>query len=201
MMASQPSLRFLVEKDPELGSALSSERMFEPQFRLLTAEGRGAIAVVRVWGQGALEMVERVFRPAAKLRLDPGAPGRLRLGRIGAGLGDEVVSVLLNSDVPAVELQCHGGTAAVSLVTQALERAGAKRGEAWAIPGFELPRGDVLAAQALEDLPLAKTVMTAEILLEQAQGALAAEITRLAEQIEKEPGLARIGLESLFERG
>ncbi len=172
----------------------------EPCFRLLTAEGRGAIAVVRVWGSGAIEVVRKVFRPVGGIPWDERSPGRLRLGHIGEGLGDEVVAVLLKTDVPAVELQCHGGSAAVSLVLQALETAGAKRGLRWAIPGFDFPRGDRLAADALDDLPRAKTVTTAEILLEQAQGALAAEIARLAELVEDEQAVARAGLEALIER-
>jgi len=125
----------------------------------------------------------------------------MRLGRIGAGLGDEVVAVLLKTDVPTVELQCHGGTSAVSLVLEALKNAGAERSEGWARPGFDFPRGDLLAADALDDLPRAKTLATAEILLEQAQGALTAEIARLAALVEDEPVKARAGLEVLIERG
>jgi len=173
----------------------------EPCFRLLTAEGRGAIAVVRVYGAGAIEVVRKVFRPIGAIPWDERSLGRMRLGRIGAGVGDEVVAVLLKTDVPAVELQCHGGSAAVSLVLEALESAGAKRGLRWAIPGLDFPRGDGLAADALDDLPRAKTVTTAEILLEQAQGALTAEIARLAELVKDEPDVARAGLEALIARG
>jgi tRNA modification GTPase len=173
----------------------------EPCYRLLTAEGRGAIAVVRVWGSGAIEVVRKVFRPITEVPWDERSPARMRLGRLGAGVGDEVVAVLLKTDVPTVELQCHGGTAAVSLVLEALESAGAKPGRRWAIPGFDFARGDLLAADALDDLPWAKTVKTAEILLEQASGALAAEIARLAELIKEEPAVARADLEALCERG
>ena len=86
----------------------------------LTAEGRGAIAVVRVCGPRAIEVVDAVFRPDRGVRLAETPRGVLRLGRIGHGLGDEVVVVVLEEEPPAVEVQCHGGEAAVSLVVETL---------------------------------------------------------------------------------
>jgi tRNA modification GTPase len=168
---------------------------------LLTGEGRGAIAVVRVWGVGAIDLVKEVFRPNGIARLDVSWPGRLRLGRIGAGLGDEVVGAVVETAIPAIELQCHGGTAAVSLVQEALERAGAQRCERWELAGFDYPCGDLLAAQALEDLSKAPTVQTAEILLDQAQGALRAEIARLAGLVETDALGGQAGLDALIGRG
>lgn len=91
---------------------------------VLTPDGRGAIAVVRVWGPDAIDVANSVFRPYGKLRLAQTASGRLRLGRIGDALGDEVVAVVLEAAVPTVEVQCHGGTAAVELVVSAFEKAG-----------------------------------------------------------------------------
>ena len=41
----------------------------------------------------------------------PDARRALRLGRIGQGPGDEVVAVVLEAELPAVEIQCHGGAA------------------------------------------------------------------------------------------
>jgi tRNA modification GTPase len=168
---------------------------------LLTGEGRGAIAAVRVWGAGAIDLVKEAFRAKGTAPLDWSWPGRLTLGRIGAGLGDEVVAAVLETAIPAIELQCHGGTAAVSLVEEALERAGAQRCERWELAGFDYPRCDLLAAQALDDLPKAPTVQTAEILLDQAQGALSAEIARLADFVETDALGGQAGLNALVERG
>ncbi len=91
----------------------------------LTAQGRSAIAVIRVWGPRLLEISDAVFRPRRGARLRWARRARLRLGRIGHGLGDEVVAVVLAGDPPAVEIQCHGGPAAISLVVDALQAAGA----------------------------------------------------------------------------
>jgi tRNA modification GTPase len=168
---------------------------------LLTAPGRGPIAVIRIWGCGAIELVSRVFRPLGNIPFDRASPGQLKLGHVGAGLGDQVVATILETGVAAVELQTHGGRAAVSLVLEALQRAGAKRSERSELAGLDYPEGDGLARQALEDLPRAPTLLMAEILLDQAQGVLRAEIARLAELVKANGLSARAGLDALIERG
>ncbi|WP_165227410.1 GTPase [Aquisphaera insulae] len=153
-----------------------------PLMAVLTPPGRGAIAVIQVWGEGATQAVDACFRPARGPGLSEGAPGQLRLGRIGRGAGDEVVAVRLDGPRSAIELQCHGGPAAVGLVMEALGSAGvvATGTDAWAAW-----QGDSrIQAEALEDLPLAPTVRTAEILLEQAQGALDRELVAVEEELQ-----------------
>ena len=175
----------------------------ETYARIMTAEGRGAIAVVRVWGRGAVAVVDRVFRPARGKPMAGTRAGRLRLGRAGHGLGDEVVAVRLDAATPIVEIQCHGGSEAVRSVVAALEAAGARPwigGEAE--PGHEPgPAADPIAAQALADLPHAPTLRTAEILLDQAQGALGRDLERLRHdtRLGTEPTLGR--LDALIGRG
>src|SRR5206468_2415111 len=95
-----------------------------PSIAVVTAPGRGAIALVRAWGEGALGVVDSAFRPARGGRLADSPPGRLRVGRIGAGLGDELVAVVIGGDPPEVEVQCHGGPAPVALVVEALVAGG-----------------------------------------------------------------------------
>jgi len=165
----------------------------------LTAEGRGAIAVVRVWGPRAIEVADAVFRPNRGVRLARAAPGRLRLGRIGEGLGDEVVAVLVEAEPPAVEIQCHGGVAAVSLVQGALEAAGARRPHG-PRPGDAADVSGDLIADAVRDLARAPTLRTAEILLDQAHGALGREVARLIRAIDEAPAVALAGLEVLVGR-
>jgi tRNA modification GTPase len=172
-----------------------------PFFTVLSAPGRGAIAVIRVWGKGAIEAVAVGFRANAAVPLLESEPGRLLIGRMGAGLGDEVVAVVLKTEVPAVELQCHGGTAAVEMVLESLERAGARRGRAWEIPRFDYPGGDRLSAEAIQDLAHAQTVLTAEILLDQVHGALGNEIAHVAMLAEQDAAVACVRLDALIERG
>jgi tRNA modification GTPase len=155
--------------------------------------------VVRVWGERAIEIADAVFRPDRGVRLAETAVGRLRLGRIGAGLGDEVVAVVIDDGPPAVEIQCHGGSAAVALVIDALEAAGAARSRESPHAEGEHASSD-LAAQALVDLARASTFRTAEILLDQFHGALGDELARLIGAIDQNCSAALAGLELLLER-
>ena len=84
----------------------------------LTADAPGAIAVVRLWGPGAVAAADRIFEPKLATRsLAQTPPGRPRLGRFA---GDEVVALILPESAGLknleVEIQCHGSP----LVVQAL---------------------------------------------------------------------------------
>ena len=176
------------------------EQNARPLVTILTPAGRGAIGVVRVWGRGAVEVVNAAFRPARGAGLARTLPGRLRLGRIGLGLGDEVVAVVLpDENPPSVEIHCHGGAAALGLVVEALQAAGAALAEpaAWA----EHEAASRIRAEALIDLARAPTLRTAEILLEQAQGALDRELAQVIEKIREGIVTAAEPLDRLIERG
>lgn len=169
------------------------------QVAVVTGSGRGAVAVVRVWGPGAGTVADAVFRPVRGGSLLATPIGRLRLGRAGVGLGDEVVAVRLDEgEEPVVELQCHGGVAAVESVVQALVKAGARRVE----PAVDLlPRGaGRIEAEAMADLVRAPTLRSAEILLEQARGALRLELETIASLPNGDPDVSA-RLEDLAARG
>ena len=166
-----------------------------PRLCVLTPAGRGALAVLRVWGPGALEVINAVFRPVRGAPLSETPCQRLRLGRIGAGLGDEVVAVVIARDPPEVEIHCHGGPAAVALVVEALVDQGAERRQpgAWVRHAAQ----STIEAEALVDLARSPTRRTAEILLEQAEGALANSVQRLIAAVGEDPVAALRDLETL----
>jgi tRNA modification GTPase len=165
---------------------------------VLTPQGRGAVAVVRVWGPDALAVADSAFRPRSGPRLADTPAGRLRLGRMGAGLGDEVVAVVLDGDPPEVEVHCHGGPAPLALVVEALVAEGAEL----AVPEAWVGRAarSALSVAAEIDLAGAPTVRSAEILLEQAQGALEAEVCRLVSLVPSDPAAALDRLDTLLRR-
>jgi tRNA modification GTPase len=166
-----------------------------PSVAVVTAPGRGAIAVVRIWGEGALAVVDSAFRPARGGRLAGSKAGRLRVGRIGSGLGDEVVAVVVGGDPPEVEVQCHGGPAPVSMVVEALVAGGARLRTPRAWAGHSA--GPSIRAEAALALARAPTLRAAEILLDQAEGALDAELRRASEA---EPSEAVAILDRLLDR-
>ena len=164
----------------------------------MTPEGRGAVALVRVWGPDAVALADAAFRPARGRNLAETRSGRLRFGRVGDGLGDEVVAVVIEGDPPEVEIQCHGGPAAVALVVEALVARGAQvasSGE-WATQAYS----SRLKAEAAIDLARAPTVRTAEILLDQADGALDRELSAVAEALRTDPRAALAILDALIGR-
>src|SRR6516165_8642669 len=83
---------------------VSSHLNLETFMTVLTPDGRGAIGVVQIWGGNAVGVADSVFRPARGDRLGAIPPGGLRLGRIGRGVGDEVVAVRLETEPPSVEI-------------------------------------------------------------------------------------------------
>lgn len=168
---------------------------FRLSYSILTSPGRGAVAVVRVWGPGALGIANRAFRPNRGRRLAGSPRGQLRVGRVGVGLGDEVVAVVVGGKAAEVEIQCHGGSAAVTLVAEALESGGAMLRPPGAWVGRE--GGSRLRAEAAVALGRASTIKVASILLDQFEGALDEELRR-ALKADRDVALAL--LDGLIER-
>jgi tRNA modification GTPase len=118
---------------------------------------------------------------------------------MGRGLGDEVVVVVVDLDPPAVEIQGHGGPAAQRMVIEALQAVGAAAAPAddWAVHAMPTR----IRAEALVDLGRASTVRTAEILLDQAQGALDRELAGLVAQIREDQEAGLMRLDRLIQNG
>lgn len=161
---------------------------------ILTPPGRGAVAVVRAWGPGALVAVDAAFRPMRGEGLASTPPNRPRFGRLGAGMGDEVVAVVHEGEPPGVEVQCHGGSAAIAMVVEALQARGCRVVEPAEFVHDTEP--NPFRAEAWEDLAKATTLRSAEILLEQGQGALDREMAA----IEANPSEFRQRIDELIER-
>jgi len=170
----------------------------------LTPAARGAVAVLRVWGPDALAVADRVFRPATRTKLSATATGLPRFGRAGAGLGDEVIAVVVaaaggrQGDPAEVEFHCHGGPEPVALVIEALVAAGAerRRPSAW----VRHDARSTAEAEARVDLARAPTLRAAEILLEQAAGALAREVAGVTDLLATDPAAALAALDRLIGR-
>lgn len=147
-------------------------------------------------------IADAAFRPAKAggRPLAETSVNRLRVGRIGAGLGDEVVAVVVSLDPPEVEIQSHGGPVAVALVVGALVMLGADhvRPKVW----VKDSTGSTIRAEASEALADASTLRVAEILLDQAEGALEAALTRVVAAIDDSRfDLAVSLLDELIDRG
>ncbi len=129
--------------------------MADATFRELTAQGRGAIAVVAVSGRDALRVVDECFSAAAKRPLLQLADRPIIYGRWNST--DEDLVIVLGGDV--VEIHCHGGTAVVAAITSDLAAAGAR-------PAAHQPATNSLVAEIELALQSCRTQRTAACLLQ-----------------------------------
>ena len=101
---------------------------------LSTAPAPAAIGVLRLSGPGALEAVEKVFRPASGRPLSQAQDRRLIYGDLLDREGRVIDRALATvSHAPrsytgedTAELQCHGAPAVLALGLEALYAAGAR---------------------------------------------------------------------------
>jgi tRNA modification GTPase len=167
--------------------------MARSRVAVLSGEGPAAVAVVRVWGEGAIAIADAAFRPHQGRDLTRTSPGRPRVGRIGSGLGDQVVAIIAAGEPSEVEIQCHGGPAAIALVVDELVKLGACRSSAMCWVRHQA--GSRTRAEALLDLAGTTTLRTASHLLDQADGALDRELTGL---LQDDPASAIVRIDALL---
>ncbi|HEY2883094.1 MAG TPA: GTP-binding protein [Pirellulales bacterium] len=152
---------------------------------VLTPSGRGAVAVVAVDGHDAVAIVERFVRHHQGSQLANRRPNSIVYAR-WRGNGEATANenataaedvIVCVRDEHSVEVQCHGGHAAVARITNDLIVAGANQ-IAWQqwIARREPSRIRAVAQTALAQ---AVTLRTAAILLDQQQGALEAAIGQI----------------------
>ncbi len=150
-----------------------------------TPPGRGGVAVVRVSGQEAFAVAERL----TGRRIGPSLAGRFfrAVFRDGDGkpLDDGLVLVFATprsyTGEDVVELQCHGGSVVPRRVLEACLSAGARlarRGE-FTQRAFLNGRIDLSAAEAVIDLVDARTGRAADEALARLGGAASAEFETL----------------------
>ncbi len=160
-----------------------------------TPPGEGAIAIVRMSGNGALEILRSIYRPArSRLPIERLESNVLTLGAvIDPATGEKIDTVLLalmraprsytGEDI--IEIHCHGGTSVVRRIVEVLVDKGARLAE----PGeftrraFLNARLDLAQAEAVCDLIQASTDAARTIALRQLNGQLSAVITGLRDRL------------------
>ena len=162
---------------------------------LSTAPGRAALSVIRVSGEGALDVVGTVVRDSGGDALDLQGlePRRSVLVRvIGADHGAIDQAVLTVYRAPAsytgqdlVELSCHGGLLVPAQVLTALFAAGARPAAAGEFTRRAVLNGklDLLQAEAVGDLIDASAPVQARAALHQLDGGLSQRLTELRESM------------------
>ncbi|MBV8279117.1 MAG: tRNA uridine-5-carboxymethylaminomethyl(34) synthesis GTPase MnmE [Verrucomicrobia bacterium] len=155
-----------------------------------TAVGEGAIAVLRVSGPEAVEVVARIFRGATAT--EKMEPRRSYFGEIydATGLIDQVLLTIFRrpqsyTGEDLVEISCHGGILVTRKILSLLLNAGARSAE----PGEFTQRAflngkmDLTQAEAVMDLIRAQTELALRAANEQLAGHLGRELTKIQDQL------------------
>lgn len=168
--------------------------MFDTIAAIATPLGEGGLAVIRVSGEQALAVADKVFLPIGKTSSRPSAAGShtIQYGKIIRG--DEVIDEVLMAVLRAprtftrentVEISCHGGILPAKLVLDVILANGARLAE----PGeftrraFLNGRIDLAQAEAVADLIQSRTELALAAANEQLAGKLSQRINQLRDDL------------------
>lgn len=167
---------------------------FDTIAAISTPMGEGAIAIVRLSGDEAVAIADKIFKSPNHKRLSEVATHTIHYGHLIDPKTDEVVEEVMLSLMrgpktftreDVVEINCHGGIVSVNRVLQLVLRYGARLAE----PGeftkraFLNGRIDLSQAEAVMDLIRAKTDRAMNVALGQMDGKLSRLITSLRQAL------------------
>jgi tRNA modification GTPase len=167
---------------------------FDTIAAISTPMGEGAIAIVRLSGDDAIQIANKLFKSIGGKRLTDVASHTIHYGHLVDPLSGQVVEEVMVSVMKGpktftkedvVEINCHGGIVSVNSVLQHVLKSGARLAE----PGeftkraFLNGRIDLSQAEAVMDLIRAKTDRAMNVALGQMEGRLSKLIRRLRQEI------------------
>ncbi|KAB2330818.1 tRNA uridine-5-carboxymethylaminomethyl(34) synthesis GTPase MnmE [Cytobacillus depressus] len=167
---------------------------FDTIAAISTPMGEGAIAIVRLSGDQAISIADKLFRGVGGKRLKETASHTIHYGHMMDLKTNEIAEEVMVSVMKApktftkenvVEINCHGGIASVNRVLQLVLSNGARLAE----PGeftkraFLNGRIDLSQAEAVMDLIRAKTDRAMNVALGQMEGRLSKLIRKLRQEI------------------
>ena len=157
-----------------------------------TAPGTGAIAVLRMSGNGCISLVDKVFASPSEKKLDTCQPNTVHFGGIWDEdtLVDEVLVTLFRAPhsytgEDSVEISCHGSVYIQQRILQLLIDKGARL----AIPGEFTQRAflngkmDLSQAEAVADLIASSSSAAHKMAMNQMKGGFSAELIRLRAEL------------------
>ncbi|AST93929.1 MULTISPECIES: tRNA uridine-5-carboxymethylaminomethyl(34) synthesis GTPase MnmE [Sutcliffiella] len=159
-----------------------------------TPMGEGAIAIVRLSGEEALSIIDRIFITPSKKKMSEVPSHTIHYGNIVDPKVNEVIEEVMVSIMrgpktftreDVVEINCHGGIVSVNKVLQLVLSQGARLAE----PGeftkraFLNGRIDLSQAEAVMDLIRAKTDRAMNLALGQMEGRLSKLVQGLRQHI------------------
>ena len=155
-----------------------------------TPAGEGAIALIRISGEGAIAVADLIYRGKQKPSEFPSHTQRL--GEIAEGdrMIDQVMLAVHRAPASytgedLVEINCHGGILVTARVLEACLRAGARaaRPGEFSERAFLNGKMDLTQAEAVMDLIRAQSDLALRSANEQLEGRLGAEVREIRAQL------------------
>jgi len=160
---------------------------------LATAQGAGAIAVLRLSGEQAIDLVDRFFKPRSKTPISEADTHTIHLGDLYEEdkLLDEVLVSVFRAPRSytgenVVEISCHGSVYIQQLVLNALTNTGrcrvAEPGE-FTFRAFMNGKMKLSQAEAVSDLIASESAAEHRIALQHMRGGFAQNLNEIREQL------------------
>lgn len=159
---------------------------------LATPSGAGAIAIIRISGQDAIQIGHAVFRSIKNKDLTAQKTHTLHLGHIVDGektLDQVLVSIFKGPNSytgeNTIEISCHGSTYIQQQIIQLLLRKGCRMADAgeFTLRAFLNGKLDLSQAEAVADLISSDNEASHQIAMQQMRGGFSNEIAKLREEL------------------
>ncbi len=159
---------------------------------LATPAGAGAIAIIRVSGPDAIEIVANIFESVKNKDLKKQKTHTLHLGYIkdNSKVIDQVLVALFKGNnsytgEPTVEISCHGSTFIQQQIIQLLLRKGCRMATAgeFTMRSFLNGKMDLSQAEAVADLIASDNEASHQLAIQQMRGGFSNEIAKLREEL------------------
>jgi len=159
---------------------------------LATPSGAGAIAIIRVSGPDAIQIVAPLFKAKSKKPLDNQPTHTIHLGNVmdGERTIDEVLASVFRAPKSytgeeTVEISCHGSPYIQQEIIQLLIRRGCRSAEAgeFTLRAFLNAKMDLSQAEAVADLINSENAASHQMAMQQMRGGFSNEIQKLREEL------------------
>ena len=171
----------------------------------LATPAGGAIGIIRLSGEQAIEITDKIFEASNGKPLSEAKPNTIHYGEIkdknGSTIDDVLVSIFRAphsyTGENSTEISCHGSRYILQQVLQCLTESGCRQ----ALPGEYTRRAymngkmDLSQAEAVADLIASTNKATHQMALSQLKGHFSSELSRLREQLLKMTSLLELELD------
>lgn len=159
---------------------------------IATAPGNGAIAIIRLSGNKAVSIADKLFKSPSGKRLIDQAPNTIQFGTLA--LNQKVIDEVLASIFRAphsytgedvVEISCHGSVFIQQQILQSLIECGATQAQPgeFTLRAFMNGKMDLSQAEGVADLIASESEAAHKMAMNQMRGGFSSEIGKLRGQL------------------